>query len=103
MAAEKEMSKECGCAKSGHVCNGFCGNQHWGHLAIKISIVIFVFLAGVEFGEMKAMIRSDYGQQGMMRTYGNAEFAPEYTQYHPAMMVSAPTMPTPPATTTRAK
>jgi hypothetical protein len=45
---------------------GMCGH-HWSHMVIRVLIVLFIFWAGMEFGEVRAMLRADgYGGYGQM-------------------------------------
>ena len=79
------------------------------HVVVKIAVAIFIFWCGVQFGELKAAIRSayygsDYGY-GMMSGYG-IERNQNYT-YGPGMMgrwttysVQPAPVPTVPAATT---
>lgn len=63
-------SKNCG---SGGMCGKGCGiyggGRHWMHVVVKIAIALIVFWAGVQFGELKAIVRSGYSQSGMMGGY----------------------------------
>ncbi len=43
--------------------------QHWMHMVIKIAIALIIFWAGVQFGELKGIIRGGYGGYGMMGGY----------------------------------
>ena len=110
MAAEKEEQKTgrgcCGCGscgESGHgaMCGGLWGHQHWGHMLIKVAIILFVFGAGVEFGELKAMLHSgEYGQgPSMMRGFD------QRAQYRmmPVLQVGAPEAAPRSATTSAAR
>ena len=53
------------------------GGSHWKHLIIKIAIAIFIFWCGIQFGELRAMLRGAYQgygpttgySGGMMRGY----------------------------------
>jgi hypothetical protein len=44
--------------------HGSWNHHHWRHVIIKILIALFIFWCGVQFGELKAMIRAAYGYQG---------------------------------------
>jgi hypothetical protein len=50
---DKEHGEGCECGCHGGMCGGMWGH-HWGHMVIKIFIVLFIFWAGVQFGELKA-------------------------------------------------
>lgn|GEM_PF-1979240 len=63
----KDMDKEhgegctCGCQNGmcgchGGMCGGLWGHYHWGHMIIKLFIVLFIFWAGMQFGELKAAV-----------------------------------------------
>jgi len=86
---EKENNKaEGGCAMC-NMMNGMQGHKHWMHLIIKIAIVVFIFWAGVQFGELKGMLHGNYGSYG---DYGRARmmggfFGGEVNRaYGPSMM-----------------
>ena len=51
-----DMCTEC----AGHtgMYHGCRGQYHWVYMIVRIVIVIFVFWCGVQFGELKGMIRS---------------------------------------------
>ncbi|MFA5942060.1 MAG: hypothetical protein WC798_00065 [Candidatus Paceibacterota bacterium] len=73
------------CAKCGM---GMCGEKHWMHVVIKIAIALIIFWAGVQFGELKGMLRATYGGYsgvnygyGMMGSYGTGNRV-----YGPGMM-----------------
>ena len=51
------------------MCETLCGNSHWAYIVIKILVALFIFWAGVQFGELKAMIHQNYGGDRMMGTY----------------------------------
>ncbi|HEY5383364.1 MAG TPA: hypothetical protein VIJ88_02310, partial [Candidatus Paceibacterota bacterium] len=53
----KEPGEGCMC--------GMWGHHHWGHMVIKLFIVLFIFWAGVQFGELKATV-DNYENGGMM-------------------------------------
>lgn len=57
-----ENDKKCECAGHGMGC-GMCGHHHWSHLVIKALIILFVFWAGMEFGEVRALVHGNYGYQ----------------------------------------
>ncbi len=68
---EKETKGEmcmCGNCQNG----GMWGHHHWGHMVIKIFIVMFIFWAGVQFGELKAAVENY--TMGGMGGYGNHVF-----------------------------
>ncbi|MCX6788162.1 MAG: hypothetical protein NT108_03310 [Candidatus Kaiserbacteria bacterium] len=53
---------ECGgCGAGGH---GMCGRGHWGHRIAKILVVLFIFWLGVQYGELKGMLRATYSNGG---------------------------------------
>jgi len=57
------MEKEnCGCFMHGH-CN-------WMHMVIKIAVALIIFWAGVQFGELKAILHGGYGNY---RTFSSHE------------------------------
>lgn len=64
--------KEGGCSMCDK--NGMCGQHHWMHIIIKILIALFIFWCGVQFGELKSMLRAAYYNggygYGMMNSYG---------------------------------
>lgn len=47
-----------------------CGHRHWRHIIIKVLVALFIFWAGVQFGELKAIVGSYFsgyaGYGGMM-------------------------------------
>lgn len=46
-----------------------CRHRHWQHIIIKVLVALFIFWAGVQFGELKALVHSylgGYGGYGMM-------------------------------------
>lgn len=44
---------------------GMCGGRYGAvHIIVRILLVIFVFWAGVQFGELKGMLRHGYGPMG---------------------------------------
>ena len=53
---------------------GMHGHRHWRHVIIKILVALFIFWAGVQFGELKALV---HGSGYFNATYG----------YGPGMMV----------------
>ena len=66
MDKEKGHGEGCMCGMCG---GGMWGHHHWGHMIIKLFIVLFIFWAGVQFGELKAMVENSfYG--GMMGGWG---------------------------------
>jgi len=70
-----ENNKENACEKCWmHGVGG--GHHHWMHIVIKVAIAVFVFWAGMQFGELKGMLRGSYGGYGYGRGmmggyYGN--------------------------------
>ena len=46
-----------------------CGH-HWSHMIIRLLIVLFIFWAGMEFGEVRELLRSGYGGPVMMMNEG---------------------------------
>ena len=50
---------------------GMCGHHHWSHWVIKALILLFVFWAGMEFGELRGLVRaySSYGSPMMSGDY----------------------------------
>ena len=69
----KDMDKEhegCECGCHGGVCGGMWGHHHWGHMIIKLFIVLFIFWAGVQFGELKAAV-DNFTAGGMGGGYGH--------------------------------
>ena len=54
---DKERMEGCECGCHDGTC-GMWGHHHWGHMIIKIFIVLFIFWAGVQFGELKAAVDS---------------------------------------------
>ncbi len=63
---------------------GLWGHHHWGHMLIKLIIVLFIFWAGVQFGELKFMIQNSY--YGGMGGFGGNTF---YTTSARGMMEGA--------------
>lgn len=55
---------------------GMCGHHHcghrWGHWALKVAVVVFIFWCGVQLGELKQELRSGpgYGYGPMMNWHG---------------------------------
>jgi len=69
----KDMEGGCGTCDKHHM-QGMCGQHYWMHVIIKILVALFIFWCGVQFGELKSVIRSafhtgGYGY-GMMSAYG---------------------------------
>ena|ERR1700722_17589002 len=52
--------------KDGHgMCMGCgTGGHHWSHMLIRVLILLFVFWAGIEFGELRALVRMDSSMMG---------------------------------------
>ena len=69
----KDMQGHEGCGDCHHgMAGAMCGKGHWGHIVIKILVALFIFWAGVQFGELRGMIRAEYGGgygYGMMGSY----------------------------------
>lgn len=68
------QEEECSMCDRHHMQGGMCSQHHWMHIIIKIFVALFIFWAGVQFGELKSAIRSalwdgGYGY-GMMSSYG---------------------------------
>jgi hypothetical protein len=58
------------CAMCGYGMGGMrMGGGHWGHIIFKILVALFIFWCGVQFGEVKGMLRAGYGY-GMMSPSG---------------------------------
>jgi hypothetical protein len=57
----------------GHAnCGGRCRQHHWMHIIIKILVALFIFWCGVQFGELKGILRANYGYgygYGMMNSW----------------------------------
>jgi len=53
------------------MCGGMCRQHHWMHIIIKILVALFIFWVGVQFGELKGVLRGTYGNYGygMMGAY----------------------------------
>lgn len=69
--------------------SGMCGQHYWMHVIIKICVALFIFWCGVQFGELKSMLRSafhtgGYGY-GMMSAYG-IDRGQDFYYGGPAMM-----------------
>lgn len=68
------MEDGCSMCSKHHMQGGMCGQRHWMHVVIKIFIALFIFWCGVQFGELKSMIRAAYlgggYGYGMMSSYG---------------------------------
>lgn len=45
------------------------GHRHWKYVVIKILVALFIFWCGVQFGELKALVRGGYSGYGMMGGY----------------------------------
>ena len=61
----KEGHEHSGCAACMHK---MCTKHHWGHILIKVLVALFIFWAGVQFGELKGILHDSYGY-GMMGAY----------------------------------
>lgn len=73
---------ECGgCGGCGE--HGKCGHGHWGRMIVKVLAVLFIFWLGVQYGELKGMLRATYlnGGYGMMNSYDGRDWG-----YGPGMM-----------------
>ena len=58
-------------SKCGHdMCGGMCGRHHWKHVLIKILVALFIFWAGVQFGELKGILHGGYASYGNYSGYG---------------------------------
>jgi len=55
--------EHAGCSDCHH--HGSSDQRHWRHIVIRILVALFIFWAGVQFGELKALVRS-YAGYGMM-------------------------------------
>lgn len=75
MAEKKEKQSECASCSEGSGW-GCCMRGHWAHQFMRIAIVLFVFWCGVEFGELKGMIKSQYGSMPRMYYSGVPMMAP---------------------------
>jgi len=100
-----DMKENCPMCEKG----GMCGQHHWMHVIIRIAVAILIFWAGVQFGELKSIIRAEYSNYGygMMGSYGGQRTQTYYVG-GPGMMsnwgyttASAPTVTTVPSTTTK--
>jgi hypothetical protein len=40
------------------------GTGHWGHIAIKVLVALFIFWCGVQFGELKGIMHGGYSPYG---------------------------------------
>jgi hypothetical protein len=64
----KDMQDKGGCTCG--MCGGHhFGHHHWGHWVLKIVVVVFIFWCGVQLGELKQELRSNYGP--MMNWHGS--------------------------------
>ncbi len=57
---EMNMNGEHGKKHHHDLVGDMAGCGHWGHIVIKILVALFIFWAGVQFGELKAMVRGAY-------------------------------------------
>jgi len=94
---------ECPMCEKGLMGGGMCGQHHWMHIIIKIAVALIIFWAGVQFGELKSIVRNAYYGggfgYGMMSGYtGNR--AQTYFVGGPGMMGNW-AYTTDPATTTK--
>ena len=67
----KEKGMECEDCRHG-AAGGCCRHQRIGHILIKVLVALFIFWAGMQFGELKGMLRGGWGGgygYGMMGAY----------------------------------
>ena len=65
--AGKTCNMDCQCCTAGGGCGGWSmwgGRRHWGYIVLKILVALFVFWAGMKFGELKALVRAQYPGYG---------------------------------------
>jgi hypothetical protein len=80
--------------------SGICAQHHVLHIVVKIFIALFIFWCGIQFGEVRSMLRAaSYGTYGygMMGAYGERN----RVYVAPAMMSGWSTNTALPATTTK--
>ena len=65
---DKEHGEECECGCHKGMC-GMRGHHHWGHIIVKLFIVLFIFWAGMQFGELKATVDNITGGMGNHHAY----------------------------------
>lgn len=72
------MDKQESCC-CGNVMKDMWGHGHWGNIIIKIFVALFIFWCGVQFGQLRGLMRGGYvddsygqyrGGPGMMYYYG---------------------------------
>lgn len=76
MAKDMDMREHgdgCMCNSCGGT-GAMWGHYHWGHLLVKVFIVMFIFWAGVQFGELKATIQNNFYGGSMMGGWGGNSF-----------------------------
>ena len=61
---------KCGVCHGNAMLGCACGRRHWVRILIKVVIIVFVFWAGVQFGELKGMLRGEYYRYGMIGSHG---------------------------------
>ena len=85
---KKETGMSGGCA-----CPMCWGSHHWGHVLAKVLIVLFVFWCGVQFGELRGLLRSSFERGGYApMMYG------QYGEGAPNMMYTRTVSVPPPST-----
>ncbi|MDB5224476.1 MAG: hypothetical protein JWO43_98 [Candidatus Adlerbacteria bacterium] len=55
------------------MCMGCMGGRHWGHMLVRILIVLFIFWAGVQFGELKATVENNFGNNMVQGRWGQQD------------------------------
>lgn len=62
--------EHAGCSDCHH--HGSSDQRHWRHVVIRILVALFIFWAGVQFGELKAVIHqyASYGYGYSMMNWG---------------------------------
>ncbi|MDE1919568.1 MAG: hypothetical protein KGH56_02595 [Patescibacteria group bacterium] len=66
MMDTKEMQgkEECGgCGGCGHGM-GCHGHARWARILVKVLVMLFVFWAGIQLGELKGILYAEYGNYG---------------------------------------
>ena len=66
----------CGC---GHGMGGMYGHRHGMHILVRVLVAIFIFWAGVQFGELRGMLHGNYSNgygYGMMGGWSQQGTAP---------------------------
>lgn len=76
------MKENNGSGECGH-CMNMCGHGQWTHILIKVFVALFIFWAGMQFGELKGIVRAEYGGgygyghgYRMMGAYGDGFYGP---------------------------